>query len=176
LAVSPNRKIIAVAERTSERGIVTLYEAGTLKKKKVLSYLELNSKEIVSVCFSNDSKFVLTQGGAPDWSLVLWNIEKIVKVRGQKRWRLNDHCDLIAPCPPHKIQIVCTLKLFGPVAYKGDFCPSDPNVICVSGEGMLRFFRIQEGSFRPIPLVLKREAQNYLSHCWLDSDKVRRSR
>jgi cilia- and flagella-associated protein 57 len=48
--------------------------------RQVLSYAELGSKEVTSVCFSMDGKTVLTQGGAPDWTLVLWNIEKTVKV------------------------------------------------------------------------------------------------
>jgi hypothetical protein len=35
LAISPNRRLVAVAEKTPERGIVTLYEVATLKRKKV---------------------------------------------------------------------------------------------------------------------------------------------
>lgn len=67
---------------------------------------------------------------------------------------------------------MCSIKLYGPPVTKADLCPSDPNVVCLSGEGILRFFRIQEGSFRPIPLILKREAQVYTCHCWLSDDKV----
>lgn len=38
-------------------------------------------REVVSVAFSSDGKNVLTQGGAPDFTLVLWSIDKIAKVR-----------------------------------------------------------------------------------------------
>lgn len=70
-------------------------------------------------------------------------------------------------------QVVCSTKLLSSV-YRADLCPSDPNVVCCSGDGLLRFFRVQEGSFRLIPLLLRREPQNYLCHCWLDNDKARR--
>lgn len=36
LAVSPNRQWLAVAERGSEKGAVTIYDLAILKKRKVL--------------------------------------------------------------------------------------------------------------------------------------------
>ena len=50
---------------------------------------------------------------------------------------------------------------------QADFCPQDSTVVCVSGDGILRFFRITESQFRPVPMNLKRDPQNYLCHCWL---------
>lgn len=44
-------------------------------------------REVVSVAFSSDGKNVLTQGGAPDFTLVLWSIDKIAKVRTTHRDR-----------------------------------------------------------------------------------------
>ena len=34
------------------------------------------AQEVVSVAFSPDSKYLAAQGGAPEWSLVLWSWEK----------------------------------------------------------------------------------------------------
>jgi WD40 repeat protein len=78
LSVSPNKRFIAVAEK-SDRGVVSIYDSSTLRRRKVLNYAELESKEIIHICFSQDNKLCLTQGGAPDYSLVLWNVEKAVK-------------------------------------------------------------------------------------------------
>jgi len=78
LCVSPNRRFIAVSEK-SERGIVYIYDSTTLRKRKVLNFAELESKEVIHVCFSQDNKLCLMQGGAPDYSLVLWNVEKTPK-------------------------------------------------------------------------------------------------
>jgi hypothetical protein len=44
LAVSPNKKLIAVAERSVDRAVVTLYEAATLKRRRVLTCAELGSR------------------------------------------------------------------------------------------------------------------------------------
>ncbi|GMI47566.1 hypothetical protein TrCOL_g2169 [Triparma columacea] len=149
LSVSPNKRFIAVAEK-SDRGVVSIYDSSTLRRRKVLNYAELESKEIIHICFSQDNKLCLTQGGAPDYSLVLWNVEKAVKV-------------------------VASVKLAAPnnaAIYKADFCPADPFVICVTGQGVLRFFRILENSFRPATLSIKREPQDYVCQCWLPEDRV----
>ena len=149
LGVTSNRKFLAIAER-SERGVVNLYDAQSLRRRKMLSYPDLGSKEVVYVAFSHDSKYCLTQGGAPEWQLVLWTADRAAKV-------------------------ITTLKISthnGPPVYQADFCPTDSTVVCVTGEGILRFFRITENQFRPVPVNLKREPQNYLCHCWLPEDRV----
>ena len=84
--MSPNKKYVAVAERgvEGERALVEIYDVMMLKRRKVLqpANSELSSNEIVSMSFSADSKGVLTQGGAPDWSLAywLWQRPKLVAV------------------------------------------------------------------------------------------------
>ncbi len=42
LAISPNRKLLAVAER-AEKGIISIYDATSLKKRKVLVSLDVGS-------------------------------------------------------------------------------------------------------------------------------------
>jgi len=151
LAISPNRRLLAVGEKcTNENGVVNIYDSQTLRRRKMLNYADMGSPEILHICFSNDSKLCLTTGGAPDFTLVLWNVEKAVKV-------------------------ITTIKLATPsgnAVYRADFCPTDPTVISVTGNGILRFFRIVENSFRPISLNIKREPQNYVSQCWLPDDRI----
>ena len=57
---------------------MTIFDVATLKKRgrTVIESKEVASKEWVSMCFSPDCKFLLTQGGAPDWMLVNWQWEK----------------------------------------------------------------------------------------------------
>lgn len=43
MAVSPNRKLLAVAER-AEKAMISVYDLTTLKKRKVLLSTEANSK------------------------------------------------------------------------------------------------------------------------------------
>ena len=55
---------------------------------------------------------------------------------------------------------------------QADFCPSDPNVVCVSGNGVLKLLKVMEGSFRPMAVALKRDPQNYMCHAWLPEDRL----
>ena len=80
MSISPNRRYMAVAERgekeKSEKAIVTIYDLHSLRKRKVLSCSEVSSDEYVGLAFSPDSKYLVTQSGAPDWTLVYWAWEK----------------------------------------------------------------------------------------------------
>lgn len=75
LAVSPNKRYAAVAEK-GEKPLVTIYDLSTLRKRKTLSYAESQTQEFTSLAFSPDSKYLITQGGRPDWTLVYWGWEK----------------------------------------------------------------------------------------------------
>ena len=75
LAVSASKKYVAVAER-AERGMVSVCDLHTLKRRKVLAAPDVLSKEYVSLAFSPDGKILAAQGVAPDWTLVLWAWEK----------------------------------------------------------------------------------------------------
>ena len=55
---------------------VYIYNLRNLYKKKVLTFPEMTSKEIVSISFSADDTVLLCQVGAPDWLLSCWLWEK----------------------------------------------------------------------------------------------------
>lgn len=80
MAATPNRRLLAVAEAVlSERAspTVNIYDTSTLRRRKVLNWPEIGSTTIAAVSFSRDGRLCLTQGGAPEWKLVLWNVEKV---------------------------------------------------------------------------------------------------
>ncbi|CAM9100917.1 unnamed protein product [Ectocarpus sp. 6 AP-2014] len=158
LALTTNRRLLAVAEAAmTEKGCptVNIYDVVNLRRRKMLSWPEMGSPNIVSVAFSADGRLCLTQGGAPEWKLVLWTAEKAAKV-------------------------ICSVKISSPGANgdpapavnQADFCPSDPAVVCVTGDKILRFFRVVDAQFKPLPLSLKMELQVYTAHCWLADDQV----
>lgn len=94
LALTSNRRLLAVAEAAlNERGCATvnIYDAANLKRRKMLSWPEMGSPTIVCVAFSADGRLCLTQGGAPEWKLVLWTAEKVSGYRlGVRHDRLNE--------------------------------------------------------------------------------------
>ena len=149
VTVSPNGRTIAVAERCPDKATVSIHDAHSLKKRKVFTLSESQATEFVSISFSSDSKCLLTQCGAPDWSLSCWSIEK-----GKQ----------LAMCKVSNMQ--------GSPIYQADFSPFDNSVACASGDGILKFFKFQDGILKNAIINMKREPQHYLCHVWLPGECV----
>ena len=79
--MNKNRKLVAFAER-GDRPHVVVFDLELRKRRKVLRCAEFVSQEVISLAFSHDSKYLLAQGGAPDFSLVyfFWEKNKVSKV------------------------------------------------------------------------------------------------
>jgi WD40 repeat protein len=88
MAVSPNRRYIAVAEK-ADKPCVVVYDLQTLKKKKVgvqasglmvqalqLADDDTQTQEFVAMAFAPDSKYLVTVGSTPDCMLHFWMWEK----------------------------------------------------------------------------------------------------
>lgn len=76
LAVSPNGRYAAVSEKKQEKAVITIFDLQNMRKRKTLSSADLGSNECVSLAFSPDSKYLICQGGSPNWVLVYWHWEK----------------------------------------------------------------------------------------------------
>jgi WD40 repeat protein len=76
LAVSPNKRYAAIAEMKPEKPIITVYDLASLRKRKILAGPETASTEIISLAFSPDSKYLISQLSSPDWLLTYWHWEK----------------------------------------------------------------------------------------------------
>lgn len=104
---------------------MTIYSLETFKKKKTLSTADCHSREYVSMAFSPDDKFLLTQGGAPDWACINWLFgrtqpKQITRIEGKDRnLGQKDH------------QLQCS------------FCPSDQSLICITGKNTLLYYRVE---------------------------------
>ncbi|KFH01430.1 WD domain, G-beta repeat-containing protein [Toxoplasma gondii VAND] len=150
LAMSPNRRFLAVGERCAQRALVTIHDLLTNKRKKSLAFVDCLSNNFVSLAFSTDTKMLLALGGPPDWCLVYWAWEKPKVVASYK---FNN---------PSQIRY-CDCS----------FNPLDSNVVCMIGDGVSRLMKVQEGSFRPIQNhLLKREGQGYSCHAWLADGNI----
>lgn len=157
MALSPNRKFLAVAER-GERPILTIFDVssigsdgGVWKKRRPNMPVDTTFSEFVWLAFSADSKLLLTLGGAPEWSLMLWQWEK-----------------------GRVLNSIRVSNAQGSPVYSCSFNPNDSSFVCVTGNGIMKFFRLdqQGGEFKPIQSSIgKRDPQNYISHTWLD-DKL----
>jgi cilia- and flagella-associated protein 57 len=150
IACSPSKKTIAIAETVDPVAVVTLYDSQSLRRRKVLQFPELGSKEIRAMAFSADGKLCLTQGAGPEWNLVLWNVEKSIKILGWVKISMSDEN------PVNQVS----------------FCPWDANVLLVLGKGLIRIFRVTEGQLRPVSVNVRRDQANFISHTWLWDDRL----
>uniref|UniRef100_H2ZKC6 Cilia- and flagella-associated protein 57 n=1 Tax=Ciona savignyi TaxID=51511 RepID=H2ZKC6_CIOSA len=149
IALSPNRRYVAIAEK-GEKPTVTIYDMlhDQSKKRKTLSAPELQTSEFVSLAFSPDSKYLIAQGSRPEWMLVYWAWEKS--------------------------KIMATMKTTnqsGQPVYQVSFNPQDNTQICVVGNHIFKLFRYAEGNLKPFGFQ-KMDLQNYLSHAWVSDERV----
>lgn len=78
LSISPNRRYLAISETVQEKPIITIYELSSIpcRKRKILNNFDFPVQRFISMAFSPDSKYLLTQTSPPESNLVYWLWEK----------------------------------------------------------------------------------------------------
>ena len=138
MCISPNRKFLAVSE-SSDKATVTVFDVIGLKRRRMLQSTECLSKEFISISFSSDSRVLVAQGGAPDWTIVIWSWEKSKQLGFLK----------MAANPSNTcVHVSCSLI--------------DSNTVSVVGNGVLKQIKILESGLKLLPSAIgKRDPQNY---------------
>jgi WD40 repeat protein len=153
VALSPLKRYLAVAER-AERALVTVYDVHTQRKKKQFNTTDCNSTEYVSMSFApgQENKYLITMGGAPDWTLVYWQWDRPRVVSLLKIPTSNPITHISFNSKDHSLGFVAT------------------------GPGIFRFFKLQDNIIKPNNTSIhKKESQmssNYLCHAWLNDGKL----
>ena len=148
MACSPNHKYVAVAEQ-NKVPCITLYDVNTLKRRKVLTASDVESHCFRWLSFSADSKSLLALTDLPDYAVIGWAWEKGKEIFHNK---------------------VSTVQ--GNQVHQADFSPWDSSLVCVSGNEILKIFKLQEGVMKQVSISIKHEIQHYLCHAWLQEDRV----
>jgi cilia- and flagella-associated protein 57 len=151
LAVAPNLRHLAVAEApaagSGASASITIFELATLKRRKALAASECGDGDVVDLAFSPDSRLLLAQGGAPEWTLALWHWEKG--------------------------RVTSTMRTGSTVGsvLSARFCPNDSGHISVLSSNFVKSLRSSDGMLKAGQLPLaKRDAQEYTCQCWLADD------
>lgn len=100
--------------------------------------------------FSTDDSLLVTLSGGPSWQLIAWVWEKA---------RLIAHVQ-VSPAPD--------ARLYGCAVN-----PVNPTKVAVHGDGLFRFYSLEEERFVPVPMSTsfnERQPQNYTSFAWLPED------
>lgn len=85
MAISPNRRYVALAETTSEdKPVIVIYDLNSMRKKKTLAAPDVQATEFTCIAFSPDSKYLAGQTSSPDWLLIYWAWEKSKQLASTK--------------------------------------------------------------------------------------------
>ncbi|MCJ8750012.1 hypothetical protein PDJAM_G00194050 [Pangasius djambal] len=147
LAISPNRRYLAVSERR-ERGTITIYDLQNrqCRKRRVLTGGGIGVQEFVCMAFSSDSKYLLGQSGGPEWTLFYWEWEKNQVIAMEKTTRID------------RVSQV-------------SFNPKDNTQICVTGKGVFKIFKLENETLNRTTLF-KMDVENILCHAWMSEDCI----
>lgn len=103
LAVSPNRRFLAVSEAAEEQPVLAVYEltAERARRRKVLAADELPARQVVSLAFSPNSQFLAAATAPPEGHLTCWLWEKQQLAASVRVPAAGDGpCQVTAPPPP----------------------------------------------------------------------------
>jgi WD40 repeat protein len=158
IALSPNKKFIAVAE-SGEHPQIEIFDTNTntntTKRRKVLNVPDLGSDCFTCMAFSAEGRYLVTQGGAPEWNLVYWHWERsryLAKLSIATEKQVRDTPDAVTQCSIN---------------------PQEPPHMCISGNGVFKFFRYMDGLIKPATGGMgKVDAQNFKCHAWLPGNRL----
>ncbi|XP_043430574.1 cilia- and flagella-associated protein 57 [Prionailurus bengalensis] len=149
LSISPNRRYLAISEIVQEKPVITIYELSSIpcRKRKILNNFDFPVQRFISMAFSPDSKYLLTQTSPPESNLVYWLWEK------------------------QKVMAIIRTDFQNNAVYQVSFNPQDNTQVCVTGNGMFKLLRFAEGTLKQTNFQ-RGEPQNYLAHTWVSEDKI----
>jgi len=121
-------------------------------------------QEWVSLDKSRDGRYIVAQGGAPDYMLVLWKAIEGNTTSGTANQTTSNKFKVVG-------QICSSTPERDPV-YQCSISP-DSKLICVTGNSIFKLYKFDEGVLKPVQSGLgKREQESYVCHCWLTERRV----
>uniref|UniRef100_A0ABL0EFU1 Cilia- and flagella-associated protein 57 n=1 Tax=Rhodnius prolixus TaxID=13249 RepID=A0ABL0EFU1_RHOPR len=150
IAVSPDRKYVAVAEKHGSPRF-SVYDIQTRKRLKLLGNPIKNctSEEFVALTFTHDSKHIVGVVGHPDWLILYYSWQ---------RGRIESHAKAIYSNNKGTVNQICAN-------------PEDKAVVVIVGEGLYRQMSVTEKVWRQYGF---QRAENIplRSVCWLNVETV----
>ncbi|NXW67652.1 CFA57 protein, partial [Hirundo rustica] len=149
LAVSPNRRFLAVSEAAGAQPVLAVYEltAERARRRKVLAADELPERQTVSLAFSPDSRLLAAATAPPEGHLACWLWEK------------------------QQLAAAVRVQAAGSGPCQVSFNPQDNTQVCITGNGFFKLFKYSEGLLKQMNLQ-RGEPENYLCHAWLSEEEV----
>ncbi|NXI62239.1 CFA57 protein, partial [Anseranas semipalmata] len=150
LAVSRNRRYLAVSETAAEEPALTVYELSSVpppRRRRTLAAAELAGRDAVSLAFSPDGRYLAAVTAPPEVHLACWLWEK------------------------QRLMAAVCVEAPGSGGCQVSFSPQDNAQVCITGNGFFKLFKYSEGALKQTNLQ-KGKPQNYLCHAWLSEEEV----
>ncbi|KAI3388189.1 hypothetical protein SNEBB_006235 [Seison nebaliae] len=143
IAISSNHRNIAVAESLANKSTISIFDAHTLKRRKLISQ---ENNGFISIKFSSDSKFIISLAeNKTEQVLSYWIWEKA-----------KEQASVVLTPPVHINEI--------------SFDPNDNTLICCTGNKTYRMYRYIDSNLK-VEANYKQE-ESFSCHCWLSSDQL----
>ncbi|KAJ3302044.1 Cilia- and flagella-associated protein 57 [Kappamyces sp. JEL0829] len=165
--VSMNRRWVAISEQ-SKKPTCVIHDLSTFRKRKVLNLPDAESRDFVSMSFSGDAKFMVTQTSGPDWMLHFWSWEKAKVLASVRAANAAEKGIILAGAAQTKDG---KDPLVGQVIYQCLINPADSSQVSVVGNGIFKVFRFSEGVLKQLAGP-KLDQKNILTHCWTADEKI----
>ena len=147
----------------------TIYDIHSQKKKKVLPDPDIDcedytAQEFLSCCFApkNESQLIVTLTGPPDWTVILWDWEKL-----KIKTKVNIGIQTI-PGSLKEEEV--------PNTYQVSFCAMNDGSVVVTGPDMFRYYRIEEEQLQASLTRINNKdtdiTTRYSCHTWMHDGRL----
>jgi cilia- and flagella-associated protein 57 len=151
IATEKSRRFLAVGEyiEMEASAIVSIFDlknGAYFKRMRQVGFSDAKIDEFNALAFSNDSKLLVASSISNENIAIVWD------------WHRDK--------PIAKYSFPSKLS-------KITFSPKDPYLLCTSGQGLWKNWKIDEKSFKPQPPFSGLDKnKNYVDHCWLEDDVI----
>lgn len=130
---------------------VAIFDWNTKKKKKFIAGIDARAP-VTQLHFASDGKHLIVQTGGPDW--ILYYVQ----------WDKGAGGRIVAA--------IRNATSPGKPIVQVDTHPTDPHSIVITGQGVAKLYRLQEETFKPLPVNLRRDPCPLAGHCWAPDDRL----
>ncbi|CAF1441079.1 unnamed protein product, partial [Adineta steineri] len=158
LSLSLNKEYLAIGLNQLNKCRIILYNLkdnlkNPIKEKILLLKQSINCNHIISIIFSNNSKYLLALYGEPDYILVCWSIQQFKSI-GILSIHINHS--------------------YNPLNLQISFNPNDSSQIILTGNHIFEQYRLNNGR---LSQYTQEEFEQYQSinitcHCWINENHI----